>query len=256
MRLESDDFRSGDKNILFCTDGFPHATTILKRYLPNECRLQIIDGQKPLIDQVGEVEVLIPAMATITREIMEAAPKLKLIQQFGVGLEGVDIKAATELGIYVANVQGMNAISVAEHALFLMLALARKTPLASKAFQDRRIGEPVGLELYGKTLGIIGLGRSGTELAKMAKGLGMRVVAIKRVPDPELAGQLGLDFLGGPEDLDTILQKADFVSIHAPLTNETRKLIGAKELKRMKRNAYLINTARGPIVDKKALLRV
>jgi len=241
--------------VLFCTAGFLQAIEALKKYLPKECELIVRDENVPLIKQVRDVEVLIPAMAKITREVMLAAPKLKLIQQFGVGLEGVDIEAAKELGIYVANVPGANAISVAEHAIFLMLALARKFNYALKSFQEGKIGEPAGYELYGKTLGIIGLGRTGTELAKRAKALGMRVVAIKKNPDPKLAKRLGLDFLGGPKDLDLVLRRADFISIHVSLTSETRNLIGERELRLMKKIAFLINTARGPVVNREALYK-
>jgi len=223
--------------------------------LPEGFEVVFRDENIPLTEQVRDFEILIPAMAKITREVMLAAPKLKLIQQFGVGLEGVDLEAARELGVYVANVPGGNAISVAEHAIFLMLALARKFNEATKRFQEEKIGEPAGHEIYGKTLGIIGLGRSGTELAKRAKALGMRVLAIKKKPNPELARKLGLDFLGGPGDLDFVLKNSDFVSIHVPLTDETRNLIGERELRLMKKTAYLINVARGPVVNREALYK-
>mgnify|MGYP005635153865 FL=1 len=223
--------------------------------MPEGFEVVFRDENIPLTEQVRDFEILIPAMAKITREVMLAAPKLKLIQQFGVGLEGVDLEAARELGVYVANVPGGNAISVAEHAIFLMLALARKFNEATKRFQEEKIGEPAGHEIYGKTLGIIGLGRSGTELAKRAKALGMRVLAIKKKPNPELARKLGLDFLGGPGDLDFVLKNSDFVSIHVPLTDETRNLIGERELRLMKKTAYLINVARGPVVNREALYK-
>jgi len=241
--------------ILFCTAGFSQAVNALRKYLPEGFEVVFRDENIPLTEQVRDFEILIPAMAKITREVMLAAPKLKLIQQFGVGLEGVDLEAARELGVYVANVPGGNAISVAEHAIFLMLALARKFNEATKRFQEEKIGEPAGHEIYGKTLGIIGLGRSGTELAKRAKALGMRVLAIKKKPNPELARKLGLDFLGGPGDLDFVLKNSDFVSIHVPLTDETRNLIGERELRLMKKTAYLINVARGPVVNREALYK-
>ena len=241
--------------ILFCTVGFSQAVNALRKYLPEGFEVIVRNENIPFTEQVRDFEVLIPAMTKITREVMLAASKLKLIQQFGVGLEGVDIEAARELEIYVANVPGANAISVAEHVIFLMLALARKFNEASKRLREGKIGEPAGNEIFGKTLGIIGLGRSGTELAKKAKALGMRVLAIKKNPNPELARELGLEFLGGPGDLDFVLKNSDFVSIHVPLTNETRNLIGERELKLMKKTAYLINVARGPIVNRKALYR-
>ncbi len=213
-------------------------------------RFQEADGTRPLEEQVGEAEALVPSMARLTRSVIAAAPKLKLIAQFGAGLEGVDLEAARERGIAVRNVAGVNAQAVAELAVFLMLGLARRLPLHRRSFDRRVVGDPPGTELAGKTLGIVGLGATGRALARIARGFGMEVIGVRRAPAPET----GVSWVGGPEQLDTLLRRADFVSLHAPLTDETRGLIDARRLALMKPSAFLINVGRGALVDRDALL--
>jgi phosphoglycerate dehydrogenase-like enzyme len=193
---------------------------------------------------------LIPSMARIDAALMDSAPGLKLIVQFGAGLEGVDLEAARARGIAVRNVPGENAHAVAELALFLMLALARRLPEHRRSFEARVVGDPAGSELSGKTLGIVGLGASGRALARLARGIGMRVVAIARrpAPEPELA------WVGGPRELPVLLEQADFVSLHVPSTTETRHLIGRQQLDHMKPTAFLLNLGRGELVERTALL--
>jgi D-3-phosphoglycerate dehydrogenase len=187
--------------------------------------------------------------------VIDAAPRLKLIQQWGVGLEGIDVNYATRRGVYVANVVSKNAVSVAEHAFFLMLALAKNYRKAAKVFEEGRIGDPPSHEIDGKTLGILGLGASGVELAKRAKYFGMRVIAmdVRKSDLEKIAREAGISFLGGREDLDIILKEADYLSVHTPLTPETRGMIGLREFEKMKRTAFIVNTARGPIIDEEAL---
>lgn len=242
--------------ILFCGAGWKTAADRVRNGLENtdfEFRMQDMD--QPLIEQVEDVDVIIPTMEKITREIIQAAKKLKLIQQFGVGLEGVDKEAAKERGVYVANCAGANDITVAESAIFLMLALSRKLIESQEAFNQKILGYPIGTELFGKKLGIIGLGNSGKELAKRAHSMGMKILAIKRTPNKELISKYHLDYLGGPEDLKYVLKEADYISLHTPLTEETRSLISENEFKEMKPSAFLINVSRGPVIDKEALLR-
>ncbi len=240
--------------ILFCGEGWKSAAErVRKRVKAFEFRMQ--DMSRPLVEQVADVDVIIPTMEKITREIIEAAKNLKLIQQFGVGLEGVDLQAAKEHGIYVANCVGANSITVAESALFLMLALSRRLKESQKAFNKRVLGHPIGWELMGKTLGIVGFGSSGRELAKRAYCMGMKIMAIKRVIEEDLIQKYHLDFLGEPKDLDKLLERADFVSLHTPLTSATRNLISEPQLKKMKPTAFLINVSRGAVIDKAALLK-
>lgn len=209
------------------------------------------DGARPLEEQVAEAVVLVPSMARITRSVIEAAPRLRLIAQFGAGLENVDLDAARERGIAVRNVPGANAQAVAELAAFLMLALARRLPLHRRSFAQRVVGDPPGFELSGKTLGIVGLGATGRALARIARGLGMEVIALRRAA---ATSDADASWVGGPCQLDELLARADFVSLHVPLEPGTRHLIGAAQLARMKPTCFLINVGRGALVDREALL--
>ena len=181
-----------------------------------------------------------------------------LINQFGVGIEGVDIPAATQRGIYVANVPGHegagNAASVAEHAIFLMLALARKYPKAQENVQKRIIGAPMGTALMGKTVAIFGVGSIGAQLALRLKHFQVHMLGIKHHPSEALKHTLGLDFLGGPDDVAQVLEQADFVVLALPVTPETRAMLNADAFARMKKTAFLINVARGPVIDHTALV--
>jgi phosphoglycerate dehydrogenase-like enzyme len=242
-------------NLLICTLHFPHCAEVLRQYLPEDTiRACPVDQVRTA---AAEVDVLIPAMYRVDAEVL-ACTSAKLIHQFGVGLEGVDIPAATSRGIYVANVPGHegagNAASVAEHAIFLMLALARKFPHALENVQHRVIGAPLGLALTGKTVAILGVGNIGVELARRLRGFHMRVVGIKQHPATALQQELGLAFLGGSGDLAKVLAEADFVVSALPVTPTTRGVIGAAALAGMKKSAFLINVGRGPVIDHDALL--
>jgi phosphoglycerate dehydrogenase-like enzyme len=210
-----------------------------------------LDPSRPLEEQVGEAAALIPSMARITAAVIAAAPRLKLILQFGAGLEGVDRAAAEARDIPVRNVAGANAQAVGELALFLMLALARRLPEHRRSFENRVVGDPVGTELLGKTVGVVGLGATGRALARMARGVGMRVIALRRNAgdgtDPDA------DWVGGTGDLDRLLAEADYVTLHLPTTPDTLGMIDAPRLARMKPSAFLINVGRGGLVDRDAL---
>jgi phosphoglycerate dehydrogenase-like enzyme len=210
----------------------------------------VVDGGRPLESQVADVVALVPSVARITASVIAAARNLKAIVQFGAGLDNVDREAAAARGIAVRNVPGANAQAVAELALFLMLALARRLPLHRRSFAARVVGDPPGTELSGKTLGIIGLGASGRQLARMARGLGMEVIALRRnpAPDPDAS------WVGGPADLPALLGRADYVSLHIPMSAETRGLMNAAAFRAMKRTASLINVGRGDLVDRAALI--
>lgn len=240
--------------ILFCGEGWKTAADRLRRRLTDfEFRMQ--DMNYSLLEQVKDVDVIIPTMEKITRPIIESADNLKLIQQFGVGLEGVDKLAAKERGIYVANCRGANSVTVAESALFLMLALSKQLKESQKAFKNKILGHPIGTELMGKTLGIVGFGNSGQELARRAGCIGMKIYAIKQTPTPDLISKYHLEFLGGPDDLEILLREADYISLHTPLNNKTESLISEPQMKKMKPTTFLINVSRGPVIDKIALLK-
>ena len=188
----------------------------------------------------------------ITREVMQASPNLRVIAKHGVGVDNIDVDAATDLGIPVLNTPDANHDSVAEHVLGLMLSLAKNLP-----YQDRRMREghwdkmeSRGRELLNKTLGLVGFGRIGRRVRELVAPLHMKVL----VYDPVLrSGGAGQD-VTIVDTLDELLAPADIVSLHCPLTEKTRGLIGQRELRLMKRTAWLINTARGAVVDEGALI--
>jgi phosphoglycerate dehydrogenase-like enzyme len=240
-----------DIRVLFCSQGFPRSRELLRERLAGSpLRIAEVDPGRSLEAQVAEASALIPSMARISATIMDAAPLPKLIVQFGAGLEGVDRAAAEARGIAVRNVPGANAQAVAELAAFLMLALARGLPQHRRSFAASVVGDPAGSELRGKTLGVVGLGASGRALAGIARGFGMDVIAVRRTPAPDPH----TSWVGGPGDLDTLLARADYVSLHVPASAETRGLIDAARLARMKPSAYLVNVSRGELIDRQALL--
>ncbi len=241
--------------ILFCDTTFEHARKALKRYLADD---EILYCPKEDIEKnIANVDVAIPLMARLDGDLIEKASKLRLIQQFGVGLEGVDVEAAKRKGILVANVPAKetgNAISVAEWVVFLMLALARNYWEQLESLRNRKLGVPVGKTLFGKKVGIVGMGSLGCEIATRLRAMGMEIWGIKKNPDEKQGLPNGIKFLGGPIDLKVLLPVVDFLILAVPLTAETRGLIGKPELKAMKSSAFLINVSRGSVVNYDALL--
>lgn len=195
--------------------------------------------------------LLVRSGVRVTRPILEAGRRLQVVGRCGVGVENIDVEAATERGILVINSPGGNTIAAAEHTWALMLALARRIPEAVQSLRSHRWERSrfMGIELHGKTLGIIGFGRIGSEVARRARAFQMRVLAYDPWVSPERVRQLG----GELTHLETLLREADFVTLHVPLTPETRHLINAERLALMKPTAYLINCARGEVVDEEAL---
>jgi phosphoglycerate dehydrogenase-like enzyme len=210
----------------------------------------------PLRDQVEAADVLLVRSVPVTKEVIDAAPRLRLIQRPGVNVEAVDMSYAAEKGIPVCNIPRdlLREPYVAEHAMFLILALAKRFRETQESLRNRRTGEPLTQGLQGKTLGLIGLGRTATPLVRMAQAFEMKVCAVKRTVSEEMREALGLAWLQSVAQLPELLQRSDFVSIHVPLLKETTGLIGRREIGLMKPSAFLINTARGPIVDRNALL--
>jgi len=229
------------------------AVAAVRDQLAGTCQVIDFDDAAPLAAQLREVGVMLLGSARVTAEVLDAAPRLQLIHQHGSGTDGVDLRAATERGVIVANVPAGNSSAVAEHALALAFYMAKRLYATPASIAGRVLGGPAGIELGGKTLAIIGLGASGAELARRAAALGMRVVAI-RARVGEGAPGSGLSFVGGPDDLPRVLREADLVSLHLPLNDRTRHVIGGAQLALMKRSAYLINVARGALVDYDALV--
>jgi phosphoglycerate dehydrogenase-like enzyme len=182
-------------------------------------------------------------------EVLRTLPELKLLSAATIGTDSLDLETAAELGITVCNVPGKTAPIVAEHALALMLAVARRTAIHTAALREGRWQRTSGVMLQGKTLGIVGAGNTGEHLARLAAGIGMRVQAWTFHPSPERAERLGVPFV----ELDDLLRTSDVVSIHLRLTEASHHLIGRRELELMKSGALLVNIARGAIVDNDAL---
>ena len=225
--------------LLFCGSGWRSIVDRIRARLPDGSSIQIWDRAVPLIDAIGEIDVLLPSNAHITDELVAAAPRLRLIQQPAAGTEGIARTAAIARGIPICNAPGANHVAVAEAALFLLLALARRLPVAQRQLEARVVGEPVGIELAGKTLGIIGPGRSGTALADRARALGMTVRMLGRG--------------ASADERVALFAGSHMISIHCPLTPDTRGLVGAAELAALPRGAFVVNMSRGGVVDRAAL---
>src|SRR6266849_2330312 len=176
----------------------------------------------------------------VTAELLENPGKLRAVVRAGVGVDNIDVAAATRRGIVIMNTPGGNTVSTAEHTITLLMALARHIPAADSSTRQGKWerGKFVGSQLAGKTIGVVGLGRVGREVARRAAGLDMRVIGFDPFLAPDRAAQLGIESVA---DLDQLLPRCDFVTVHTPLTDETRDLIGAKELARLKRGARVLN---------------
>src|ERR687891_151649 len=210
--------------------------------------------REELLAAVGGVDALVVRSATrVDAEVLEAGRDLKVVGRAGIGLDNVDVAAATRLGIMVVNAPQSNVISAAEHTMALVLAQARNIPQADAALREGRWERSrfQGAELYGKTLGIVGLGRVGALVAQRLNAFGMRLLAYDPFVSRERAAQMGVELAS----LAEVLGGADIVTIHLPKTPETTGLIGEAELFAMKRGARLVNTARGGIVDEAALAK-
>ncbi len=196
--------------------------------------------------------VICRSQPQLTADVLEEPGKLRAIARAGVGVDNIDVPAATRKGIVVMNTPGGNTISAAEHTIALMMSLARHVPAADAGMKagkwDR--GKYMGTQLTGKTLGVIGLGRIGREVAQRAIGLGMTVLAFDPFVTPAKAAELGYN---ATANIAELLPKVDFLTVHVPLTDETKSLISTKELASMRKSARVLNVARGGIIDEAAL---
>jgi D-3-phosphoglycerate dehydrogenase / 2-oxoglutarate reductase len=213
-----------------------------------------VDGEGDLSERIGGYDALIIRSATkVTADLLERATRLKVIGRAGVGVDNVDVEAATRRGIVVANAPESTVVSAAEHTIGLLVALARNIPQAHAALKQGRWerGPYGGVELADKTLGVLGFGRIGQQVARRALGLGMRVVAFDPFVAPERFRELGVERAESQED---VLAAAEFLTLHLPLSEETRGAIGRDALARMRDGVRLVNAARGELVDEDALL--
>jgi D-3-phosphoglycerate dehydrogenase len=202
---------------------------------------------------IGEYGALVVRSATkVTKDIISAASKLRVIGRAGVGLDNVDLEAATQKGIIVMNTPAGNTISTAEHTMSMILALSRNIPQANASMKkgEWKRSKFMGVELYGKILGIVGFGRIGREVAKRAASFGMNVLAFDPFLSREVAEEVGVEVV----ELKELIQRSDYITVHTPLTEETMHIISEKEFAMMKKGVRLVNCARGGIIDEAALI--
>lgn len=207
-----------------------------------------------IIAIIGDYEALMVRSQTkVTADIIEAGKKLQVIARAGVGIDNVDIEAATKCGVVVINAPTGNTVSAAEHTLALILASARNVPQANTSLRsgEWRRNEFMGTELRGKTLGIIGLGNVGSEVAKRAQGFEMKLLGSDPLVSEEYAQKIHVELV----DLKRLLKESDFITLHLPLNAKTRRMIGAKELALVKPSVRIINCARGGLIDEEALVK-
>jgi D-3-phosphoglycerate dehydrogenase len=202
-----------------------------------------------MINLLQEIDGAVVGVVPMTAQVLENAPRLKVVSMHGVGVDHIDLDAAERLGIVIANCPGTNDQAVADLALGLMIAAARQIPAADAALRSEQWGKYSGCELWNKTLGLIGYGRIGRGVAKRSLGFDMNVLVYDPYIQPDQVGLSGVQLTS----LEEVITSADFLSLHAALTDETHHMIGAELLTKMKPTAYLINTARGGLIDEQAL---
>ncbi len=213
-----------------------------------------LDAYKPevLKERIKGFDVIIVRSRTkVTREVIESADKLKVIARAGSGLDNIDLEAAKEKGIKVVNAPDALKVSVAELVIAMMIVVARRAHYSYRALLEGKWEKVMGTEIMGKTLGVIGFGRIGREVAKRAKALGMDVIAYDVFDLSNIAKEMGVKFT---QDLDEVLRNADIITLHVPLTPETRNMINKEAIEKMKDGVIIINAARGEVMDYKALL--
>jgi D-3-phosphoglycerate dehydrogenase len=213
-------------------------------------------SEEAILKETEDATIIMVVFAKINKKIIDSAKNLKGIVRYGIGVDNIDLRRAKEKEILVVNVPDYCIGTVADHAFALLLALNRRIVIADKIVKTKNWGywtkpslKIKGLDCEGKKIGLIGLGRIGRAVAQRAKGFDMKVMTYDPYITKETANELGIDLV----DLDSLLKKSDFISIHAPLTPDTKGIIGERELKLMKKTSYLVNTSRGPLIDENAL---
>jgi D-3-phosphoglycerate dehydrogenase len=206
-------------------------------------------SENELIELIGGVHGLLTGVDQVTAKVINAADELKVISKFGTGVDNIDVAAATQKGVVVTNAPGMNSDAVADMTFSLILSIARRIPFANDQVRTGNWPLIVGTEICNKTLGLIGLGQIGKRVAMRAGGFNMKILAYELLPDEQFVQEHRIKLVS----LNRLLQESDFVSIHVPLTPDTENLIQKDQLEMMKPTAFLINTARGGIVDENEL---
>jgi len=224
--------------------------------LRESCNVTVKLGltEAQIVKEIGKYHGLVVRSGTrVTKKIIKAARNLKIIARAGVGVDNIDAAAATDAGIVVINSPRGNTLSAAEHALSLMMAMVRNIPAADRSLRqgqwDRKTF--VGTEVFHKTLGLLGLGKVGGVVAERAMAMGMKVIAFDPFASEEHAKRIGVGLVG----FTTVLKQADIISLHMPHTRDTHHLIGAKELRIMKKGVRIVNAARGGLIDEDALFK-
>lgn len=207
-------------------------------------------SEEAVKEKLAPCEGVILGVDPMNASVLAAAPKLRAIAKYGVGLDNIDLEACKARGIAVSRTVGANSNAVADYALTLMLTVARKAALIDRRCREKDWSKITGIDLYGKTLGIVGLGAIGKCVARRARGFDMKILAHDIAWDEAYAQEAGIE----RADVDRICREADFITLHTLLTDETRNLINAQRLAAMKKTAVLINTARGGLIDEDALL--
>ena len=208
-----------------------------------------------IIEAAGNADALLTVFAQITRRVFESLPKLKVVVRYGIGYDNLDVDGATDNGVIVVNIPDFCLEEVSDHAISLMMACARQITRLSDGTKQGRWTESqkivsVAAPLYEQTLGLVGCGNIGRYTARKAQCFSLKILGYDPYVDKSLASEYGITLTSLPE----LLKESDYVSLHTPLTKETRHLIGKNELKQMKPTAYLVNTARGSVVDEPALI--
>lgn len=245
--------------VVFVTRRIPEAGLALVR---EACQMRLWEGELPppkdvLLQEVPNCDGLLCLLTDpIDAEVIAAGSRLKVISQMAVGVDNIDLKAATARGIPVGHTPGVLTEATADFTFALLMAAARRIPEGVEYVRAGkwRTWEPMGLlgvDVWGATLGIVGLGRIGTAVARRAHGFAMRILYYEPTRKPDLEAELGVEYA----ELDDLLARSDFVTLHCPLNEETYHLIDERALRRMKPTAILINAARGPVVDTAALVR-
>ena len=226
------------------------ATMEVASFMPGQCT------EDELLSVSRDADAVISVFEPFTRRVIEGLEKCRLLTNIGVGYQNIDVSAATDCGICVANNAWYCLEEVSDQAMALLLTLARKLPVLDKAVRGGKtgyadLGRARGrvFRIRGQTLGLVGLGRIPRTLAPKAKGFGLRIIAYDPYIPPEIAKEAGVEMV----DFDQLLQESDYISIHAALTPENEKMFGLEQFKKMKPTAFLINTARGALVDSDAL---